>query len=52
MRLEDLEEKEITEEELDWLLRGSVVRRAKFGQLPLDNHRPITMMGVTDYGAP
>jgi transposase len=34
-RLEDLEEKEITVEELDWLLRGSVVRRPKFGVIPL-----------------
>lgn len=31
MRLEDLEEQEITAEELDWLLRGSTIRRAKFG---------------------
>jgi transposase len=37
MRLEDLEEKEITSDELDWLLRGSVVRRAKFGSIPIDN---------------
>jgi len=37
MRLEDLEEKEITSDELDWLLRGSVIRRAKFGVLPVDN---------------
>jgi transposase len=35
MSLEDLEEKEITVEELDWLLRGSIVRRPKFGVLPL-----------------
>jgi len=34
MRLEELEEKEITTEELDWLLRGSCVRRAKFGVMP------------------
>jgi transposase len=38
MRLEDLEEKEITSDELDWLLRGSVVRRAKFGSIPVDNY--------------
>lgn len=37
MCLEDLEEKEITVEELDWLLRGSVIRRAKFGVIPVDN---------------
>lgn len=34
MCLEDLEEKEITVEELDWLLRGSTIRRAKFGTIP------------------
>jgi hypothetical protein len=34
MGLEDLEEKEITVDELDWLLRGSTVRRAKFGTMP------------------
>jgi transposase len=34
MRLEDLEESEITVEELDWLLRGSTIRRAKFGVVP------------------
>jgi transposase len=41
MRLEDLEEKEITVEELDWLLRGSVIRRAKFGELPVDNRASL-----------
>lgn len=34
MSLSDLEEKEITVEELDWLLRGSTIRRAKFGIIP------------------
>lgn len=34
MRLEELEEKEITVDELDWLLRGSTIRRAKFGVIP------------------
>lgn len=34
MRLEELEEPEITTEELDWLLRGSTIRRAKFGTIP------------------
>lgn len=34
MRLEELEEKEITPEELDWLLRGSTIRRPKFGAIP------------------
>jgi hypothetical protein len=34
MRLEELEENEITTDELDWLLRGAVVRRAKFGSVP------------------
>ena len=34
MCLEDLEDREITVEELDWLLRGSTIRRAKFGSMP------------------
>lgn len=34
MALEDLEEREITTEELDWLMRGSTIRRAKFGGIP------------------
>jgi transposase len=34
MRLEELEEKEITVDELDWLIRGSIVRRPKFGIMP------------------
>jgi transposase len=34
MRLEELEEREITADELDLLLRGSVVRRPKFGVMP------------------
>lgn len=34
MRLEELEEREITAEELDWFLRGSIVRRPKFGSIP------------------
>lgn len=32
MRPEDLEFHELTVDELDWLLRGSVVKRAKFGE--------------------
>ena len=31
MKVEDLEHEEITVEELDWLMCGSVVRRRKFG---------------------
>jgi transposase len=34
MNLEELEQSEITTEELDWLLRGSTIRRAKFGSIP------------------
>lgn len=34
MNLEELEEKEISVEELDWLLRGSTIRRPKFGSVP------------------
>ena len=37
MSLFDLEEKEITTEELDVLLRGGVVRRPVFGKMPLTN---------------
>jgi hypothetical protein len=32
-----LEEREITTEELDILLRGGVVRRPVFGKIPLTN---------------
>lgn len=32
MRPEDLEFHELTVDELDWLLRGSIVKRAKFGE--------------------
>lgn len=39
MRLDELEEREITADELDALLRGGVVRRAKFGTIP--THRSI-----------
>lgn len=49
MRLEDLEEKEITSEELDSLLRGGVVRRAKFGALPIDNRARILQTENTSH---
>ncbi len=52
MRLEDLEEKEITVEELDWLLRGSIVRRPKFGEIPIDNTSSLMMMNSHSYGTP
>ncbi len=51
MRLEDLEEGEITVEELDWLLRGSIIRRPKFGEIPIDNRPNKMMMASTNYGA-
>jgi transposase len=35
MNLLDLEDKEITSEELDSLLRGGVIRRPVFGKIPL-----------------
>lgn len=35
MRIEELEYHELTVDELDWLLRGSVVKRAKFGDAAL-----------------
>lgn len=40
MRLEDLEFEQLTVEELDWLIRGSVVKRAKFGEEALTKHNP------------
>jgi transposase len=45
MALHELEETQITVEELDWLLRGSVVRRAKFGVNPASI--PIDVEGVS-----
>jgi transposase len=51
MRLEDLDEKEITVEELDWLLRGSTIRRAKFGELPVDKRDAALMMKSNPHGA-
>lgn len=47
MSLEDLEENEITNEELDWLLRGSIVRRPKFGSMPLTK-LPVGKYFITD----
>jgi transposase len=41
MSLLDLEEREITEAELDVLLSGGVVRRPKFGSVP---QRPLTSL--------
>jgi transposase len=49
MRLEDMEEKEITAEELDWLVRGSTIRRAKFGVIPeslVPKGSPIAIDGI------
>jgi transposase len=37
MALEDLETSEITVDELDWLMRGSTIRRAVFGRIPETN---------------
>ena len=51
MCLEDLEEKEITVEELDLILRGSIVRRAKFGVLPVDNIALPPAMLNQNYGS-
>ena len=39
MRLEDLEFEQITVDELDWLIRGSVVKRAKFGEDALTDRK-------------
>lgn len=47
MNLEDLEEKEITTEELDWLLRGSTIRRPKFGIVP-ESRLPQGSCGIID----
>lgn len=53
MRPEDLEFHELTVEELDWLLRGSVVKRAKFGEEALTkNSSPFIVEGANDsFGA-
>ena len=62
MRLEELDECEITADELDSLLRGGVVRRAKFGAIPnhprsnfpaggIDKAASATMMH-SSHGAP
>jgi hypothetical protein len=40
MNLSDLEESEITTDELDQLLRGGVVRRPQFGRMP----KPLTAL--------
>lgn len=45
MKLDDLEYEEITVDELDWLMCGSVVRRRKFGSDALTkNKTPITLI--------
>lgn len=44
MSISDLEEKEITLEELDWLLRGSTIRRAKFDRLPVDKRTKVPQL--------
>lgn len=41
MRLDDLEQSQITVEELDWLMRGSTIRRAKFGSIPLTTNKSL-----------
>ena len=51
MRLEELEFHELTGEELDWLLRGSVVKRAKFGEEALTRAQSSLNLSRTD-GAP
>jgi transposase len=48
MSLADLEEKEITSEELDWLLRGSIIRRPKFGEIPIDNRAAFPQLSSAD----
>lgn len=52
MCLEDLEEKEITVDELDWLMRGSIVRRAKFGVIPVDNSYAARSLSELDGSHP
>lgn len=47
MGLEELEQSEITTEELDWLLRGSTIRRPKFGVIP-EKAVPIACQDVID----
>lgn len=47
MALQDLEQSEITTEELDWLLRGSTIRRPKFGAIP-EKAAPIAYAATID----
>lgn len=48
MRLEELEARELTVEELDWLLRGSVVKRVKFGEDALTRSRSSSIVDAND----
>jgi hypothetical protein len=44
MNLSELEEKEITTEELDSLLRGGIIRRPVFGRMP----QSLTNLPISD----
>lgn len=44
MKIEDLDDKAITAEELDLLLRGSQIRRQKFGSEALTNKASVSSM--------
>lgn len=47
LALEELESTEISVEELDWLLRGSTIRRPKFGVIP-ESPVPMGFPGPID----
>ena len=51
MSLIDLEEKEITTDELDLLLRGGVVRRPVFGKMPLTTLPKSFQFSSHEHGA-
>ena len=44
MKLEELEHADLTADELDWLLRGSTVKRVKFGEEALTKNKQPEML--------
>jgi transposase len=48
MKLEDLEWDQITVDELDWLLRGSVIRRTKFGEEALTRKETQPILNIDE----
>ena len=48
MRVEDIEDEQLTVDELDWLMRGSVVKRTKFGEDALTKIQTNTIVETDD----